>query len=381
MHRFAPLAILFAAAILLASCAQWEAPNDSLASQQAEPLRTDYTEQTLEATQTEYAIVTFKSPPVASYTGDIPGLARTKPQRSERLDENTPAVRAYLRHLENEHANFRSFLNRSAPRAEIVQEYFLTLNAVAVDLNGASLRTLQRGPDVKAAAYSGLYRPTLNRSVGIISADAFWSTTGSKGDGIDVAVIDSGIDFTHDFFACKTPSEAKVYASGVAFFDPDRILVNDHGTHVAGIVAGCENTTGPTVKGGALTLSGVAPEASVHDYNVFPGFGAGYVAFGGSAFSHDIAAAIEDAVRDDMHVINMSLGGSVDGPHDFLAEASNAAVDAGLVVVTSAGNSGPDQYTVGSPGTAEKSHHRRSHHQQSHPRCSRGGRLQCRYQH
>ena len=48
----------------------------------------------------------------------------------------------------------------------------------------------------------------------------------------------------------------------------------------------------------------------------------------------------------------MSLGGGVQGPHDFLAEAANAAVEAGVVVVTSNGNSGPGYYTVGSPGSA-----------------------------
>lgn len=350
MQRLARLAMLFVGAILIASCSQVDAPSEPRVDRQAEGLQTDYTEEVPGLTQTEYAIVSFKSPPAASYTGDIPGLARTKPEESDRLDENSPAVRAYLRHLENEHANFRSFLRRGAPRAEIVQEYFLTLNAAAVELNGASLRDLRRGPDVRAAAYSTLYRPTMNRSVGIVSADEFWSATGNEGLGIDVAIIDSGIDFDHPFFDCKSPNEANVYASGVAFFDPTRVLAFDHGTHVAGIVAGCEGTSGPA----GTTLSGVAPDAEVHDYNVFPGFGAGFVAFGGSAFSHDIAAAIEDAVRDDMHIINMSLGGPVDGPHDFLAEASNAAVDAGVVVVTSAGNAGPDSYTVGSPGTAEK---------------------------
>ncbi len=101
-------------------------------------------------------------------------------------------------------------------------------------------------------------------------------------------------------------------------------------------------------------MSGVAPRALLGDYNVFPGFGAGFVAFGGSAFSHDIAAALEDALLDGMDVVNMSLGGAVQGPHDFLAEAVNNAVDAGLVVVVAAGNSGPTPGTVESPGSAAK---------------------------
>lgn len=350
--------VLVPVALFLAACGQQDPQLQQEAAPELSRLGTDYTEAPENLTQSEYAIVTFKSPPAASYEGGLPGLGRTKPERGSRFDADSPAVRAYLRHLENEHANFRSFLQRGAPRAEIVEAYVTTLNAVAVKLNGTSLRSLQRGPDVRSVDYSALYRPTMDDSVRIVEADTFWTSTGLKGAGIRVGIIDSGIDASHPFFACKTFEEPRVYASGVAF-DPTNILVNDHGTHVAGTVAGCELTPGPVGvdlngdESGNGTLSGVAPEAELRDYNVFPGFGAGWVAFGGSAFSHDIAAAIEDAVLDGMHVINMSLGGTVQGPHDFLAEASNAAVDAGLVVVTSAGNSGPNLYTIGSPGSAE----------------------------
>ncbi|MDR7404923.1 MAG: S8 family serine peptidase, partial [Armatimonadota bacterium] len=100
--------------------------------------------------------------------------------------------------------------------------------------------------------------------------------------------------------------------------------------------------------------SGIAPRALLGDYNVFPGFGAGYVAFGGSAFSHDIASALEAAVEDGMDVVNMSLGGGVQGPHDLLAEATNATVDAGVIAAVAAGNSGPGDATITSPGSAEK---------------------------
>jgi minor extracellular serine protease Vpr len=123
---------------------------------------------------------------------------------------------------------------------------------------------------------------------------------------------------------------------------------SSHGTHVAGTVGGCVSI----VLG--QTWSGVAPGASLHNYNVFPALGVGYAAFGGSAFSHDIAQALEDAVADGMHVVNMSLGGTQQGPNDFLQEATDATVDAGVVVVTSAGNSGPGDSTVGSPASAEK---------------------------
>lgn len=299
---------------------------------------------------TGYAIVTLADPPLASYEGGKPGLERTKPLRG-RLDPTSPAYQAYERFLANEHANYRSFLAQRVSQAEVVAEFDTVLNGVAVKLNGAKLSALANHPKVRAVDSSWLYRPTMNVSVDLIRASEVWATENgaSDGAGVKVGVIDTGIDESHDFFACKGDIVNKVYASGVAG-GTDNVLVFDHGTHVAGTVGGCviELDEGPITG----TISGVAPGAELFDYNVFPGFGGGFVAFGGSAFSHDIAEALEDAVNDGMDVVNLSLGGSVQGPHDFLAEALNATVDAGVVAAVAAGNSGPGSFTIESPGNA-----------------------------
>ena len=230
------------------------------------------------------------------------------------------------------------------------------LNGVAVRLNGTGIAALARHPEVASAEASWTYRPTMNASNEIIGSPALWQQLGGQegaGAGIKVGIIDSGIREDHPFFECKTDIPHKTYASGApAGSGVD--IVNSHGTHVAGTVAGCVTT----LPGEGLespiegSISGVAPGAELYDYNVFPGYGGGYVAFGGSAFSHDIAAAVEDAVDDGMHVINLSLGGSVQGQHDYLAEAINGAVAAGVVAAVSAGNEGPGDYTIGSPGNA-----------------------------
>jgi minor extracellular serine protease Vpr len=329
----------------------------------------------------DYAIVLLRDPPAASYRGGIPGLERTAPARGL-LDRNSPAYRAYRKHLDKEQAKIRGYLRQHAPQAEVTHEYHDVLNAVAVKLNGADPSRLANGPGVRAVAPSALYRPSMNRSVDLIRATEVWGQLGGgpdAGDGVRVAVIDTGIDLSNPFFddtglpgqtqtnECadqdadpSTPDTnnkvvvCKVFASGVA--GPGPALVFDHGTHVAGTIGGRFDTSG-TVAGTDVTLtglSGVAPGVTLGNYNVFPGFGAGFVAFGGSAFSHDIAAALEAAVADGMHVANMSLGGTVQGPHDPLAEASNAAVDAGMAVVVAAGNSGPGDATVESPGSADQ---------------------------
>lgn len=318
-----------------------------------------------------FAIVELKSPAAVHYNGGIRGLAATHPLNG-RFDTASKAYANYQKHLENEHANFRAVLGRNAPNAIVTRDLFITANVVAVELNGITMSQLRRMSGVKSVYPSGLYRPTMDQSVGLIGADDVWSRVGREhaGAGVKVGVIDSGIIASlipgyQEFFDCKDVYFAGMYYSGVTGApgadrnsdratdpSPNVAYVSPHGTHVAGTIGGCVTTIDSGIWAGT-TLSGVAPGVDLYDYNVFPGIGAGWVAFGGSAFSHDIAAAIEDSVADGMDVINMSLGGGVQGPHDFLAEVANAAAEAGVVVVTSAGNEGPGNFTVGSPGSAE----------------------------
>lgn len=299
----------------------------------------------------DYVMVLLKDPPIASYEGGINNLERTKPVRGK-LDPSSPAYQAYARHLADERANYRAFLARNAPDADVLGEYDTVLNGFAVKLNGTSTGTLANGPGARMVEASWLYQPTMNISVDVINADAAWGTGGpaNAGSDIKVGVIDSGIDDSHLFFGCKQAIEHDVYTSGDAG-DTSQLLVFDHGTHVAGTIGGCVIDL---PAGGPITgkISGVAPGVTLHDYNVFPGYGSGFVAFGGSAFSHDIARALEDAVDDGMDVVNLSLGGGIQGPHDLLAEAVNATAEAGVVPAVSAGNSGPGAGTIGSPGNA-----------------------------
>ena len=73
-----------------------------------------------------------------------------------------------------------------------------------------------------------------------------------------------------------------------------------------------------------------------------------------NARSEDILNAVDAAIEDGMDVLNLSLGGSYHGNNDLLAMGLDNAVDAGLVVAVAAGNSGPGQGTLESPGRARK---------------------------
>jgi len=307
--------------------------------------------------ETDYAVVRLADPSVASYTGTIPGLARTKPLPGRKLDLNSNASKAYGRHLNDRRQNYKGWLQSNAPQAQVVREFAVVSNGVVIKLNGERLDHVATGPGVSRVYRSFLVRPAMTVSLGLIKADAVWSSAGGRfnaGSGIKIGIIDTGIRDDHPAFDCKGPITHDVFASGEAAPPGNRpVIVFNHGTHVAGTVAGCVlNLDGPEDGPTSGTWSGVAPGATLHDYNVFPGFGAGFRAFGGSAFSHDICAALEKAVADEMDVVNMSLGGGVQGPHDLLAECTNATADAGVVPAVAAGNSGPGDSTVESPGSA-----------------------------
>jgi minor extracellular serine protease Vpr len=318
----------------------------------------DYTEAVSIDAQSDYYVVVFDDPSAANYAGGIRGLEATKPANGQKLNPRSEQVRAYADYLKSMHANYRAFLNGKAPAAEVVSEFTLVANAVAVKANGANPESLN-GPGVKSVDASWVYQPTMTVSNDLIGSPTLWAGLGGReaaGTGIKVGIIDSGIRDDHPAFACKGDIPHKVYTSGVAGFGPAIVL--SHGTHVAGTVAGCvldldaldheKYDVGPT----SGIWSGVAPGASLFDYDVFPGIGGPPTMRPNFAFSQDICEAIEDAVVDGMDVINMSLGGTVQGPHDFLADCTNGAVAAGVVAAVAAGNEGPGDSTIGSPGTA-----------------------------
>jgi minor extracellular serine protease Vpr len=350
MRRAASVAIAATAALSLLGSSVLAAPGSPPGRDRTEaPAAT--------ASEGEVVVVTFADPPAASYEGGVRGLARTKPQAGDKLNTRAAAVRDYRAHLAGVHGDFERWLSRTAAGAQVLADYTIVANAVAV--SGATAAQLQRGPGVVSAERVTTYRPTMNASVDQIGASKVWEGLGGQanaGDGVKVGIIDSGIDPHHPFFACDEDKVVLggVYASGVMGVGVD--IIFDHGTHVAGTVAGCpiegDTEHAPEWLPAGEYISGVAPGAQLYDYNVFPGFGGGFIAFGGSAFSHDIASALEDAVEDEMDVVNLSLGGTQRGPNDFLDMALNAVVDAGVVAAVSAGNEGSGEATVGSPGTA-----------------------------
>lgn len=128
-----------------------------------------------------------------------------------------------------------------------------------------------------------------------------------------------------------------------------------HGTHVAATIAGVPPSGSPSA-----SLIGVAPGANVIAYKVLNSRGSG--TFGGiiAAIDKSVSTLSDDDPKNNVDIISMSLGAYCGtysqycGPDDPLSRAIDNAVDAGIVAVIAAGNSGPNAGTIGSPGTARK---------------------------
>lgn len=311
----------------------------------------------------EYAFIQFGDAPIASYEGSITGFARTKPAKGKKVDLQSSAVKKYGNRLEAQRENYKKWLAKQFPQVEVVTEYDVTFNGVGLKLNGATLKEVSRGPGAIKSGYSSTYQKAMSESTGLIEAEAVWESLGGQanaGEGMKVGIIDSGIDQNHEFLKPNEGMEyPEAFPKGDTRFTTEKVIVakvfsqdpklsaeavDSHGTHVAGTVAGKAGTRHELSD---KAMSGVAPGAYLGNYNVFPGD----IENAKSVF---IAKAVEEAVEDGMDVLNLSLGGTPHKGADLLDMTVNAAVDAGVVVAISAGNEGPGNYTVGSPGTAEK---------------------------
>ena len=321
------------------------------------------------------AIVQLRGDPISTNPS-------TKPPHGRKIDFNSNAVRSYRAQLNARRNEFKHWLRSNAPSARVTSEYDVSLNAVAVQLNGTSLARIAAAPMVQSAEYNALYYPNLSESYKIINAVDAWTAAGGRataGAGIKIGDIDSGIEETHPFFdptgfnyppgfpkcdAADSTSHhkdqdcthvtpkvivAKVFFNKARQQGLDATAVEGHGTHTAGIAAGVTGKTAVVNGVNIDDMSGIAPGAWLGNYNVFPD---SVNESRHGARSEDILNAVDAAIEDGMDVLNLSLGGGYHGNNDLLAHGLDNAVEGGVVVAVSAGNEGPGQGTVGSPGRA-----------------------------
>ncbi len=252
-------------------------------------------------------------------------------------------------------------------------------NAVAVSVDAASLAAIAQLPGVARVRPVIHYELDLSETVPYVGG-ALVQASGVTGKGVRVAVLDSGIDYTHRNLGGAGTAAAYAAAYGAApgdalqttrdgLFptakvvdgfdfvgeawppaagapdnrteDPDPIDFEGHGTHVGDIIAGI----GPN--------KGMAPGASLIAVKVCSAVATscnGIALLKGMDFALDPNG--DGDTSDAVDVINMSLGSSYGQEQDDLTLAASNAVKLGVVVVVSAGNSANLPYVVGSPSTA-----------------------------
>ncbi|MEV1010093.1 S8 family serine peptidase [Streptomyces sp. NPDC049881] len=190
-------------------------------------------------------------------------------------------------------------------------------------------RTLASG--VETVALDGVATKTLAESVPQIGAPEAWAA-GYDGEGVTVAVLDTGISSTH-------PDVADHVVAAENFSDAADAEDRDgHGTHVASTATGTGAHSGGT-------YTGVAPGADLINAKVLDDTGSGW--------ESDIVEGMQWAVDEGADIVSLSLGGTATPEVDPLEEAvESLSASSDALFVIAAGNEGPGAGTVGSPGTA-----------------------------
>jgi uncharacterized repeat protein (TIGR01451 family) len=327
-------------------------------------------------------IVQLAGPPVATYEGGVPGLAPTSPRATgaKRLNTRSPASRAYARHLEARQNAFVNRSERSLGRSASVEfTYQHAFNGVAMALTAEEAAALAQDPEVVRIAPQRFEVPLTDAGPEWIGAPSVWASNvppGTKGEGLVIAVLDTGINHDHPSFAAvagdgyvhTNPLGAGNYVPG-SYCEANPDFCNDkligawtfvagpsdpfspedsdgHGSHTAGTAAG--NTlpdatlVGPTA---SLTraISGVAPRANIIAYDVC------IVSCPSSALLAAVNQVVIDAgqLPDGIHALNYSISGGNNPYNDAVELAFLNATAAGVFVATSAGNAGPGPATTG----------------------------------
>lgn len=339
-------------------------------------------------------IVQLADPPVASYTGEVSGLRATKPAVGQRLNVNAADVQNYIGYLRTRQAGVTGTLRA----ARITHDYKVVFNGFAALLTDAEVRALKKNGDVANITADSVMKLDTSYTPSFIGLDApagLWPQLGGQamaGEGIVIGIVDSGIWPENPSFADRVDSAGVpthnssgtlVYGAppagwkgacttgeGFALANCNNKLIGaryfksptqtlhwtefvsardsvagpegrgGHGTHTASTAGGNANVEVLNNGTSLGKVSGIAPRARIAAYKVC--WTDGITGGNGCATSNSVAA-IEQAVKDGVNVINFSIGPNAGGGtfNEATEVAFLGAANAGVFVATSAGNSGP----------------------------------------
>lgn len=307
-------------------------------------------------------IVEFKNKPakVAKIEASVKGKQLSETEATELVNQDHQVFQSEVGQLVMDENKVDFKINRS---------YKTAFNGVSMSLPANQIENLLNSKVVKNVWSNETFKldlPDQEQITEQYNSDQFNSTNYSTFDGVDrlheegltgkgikIGILDTGIDYNHpdlkdvfkggyDFVDNDSDPMEATYAdwkkSGLPELAGTSTYYTEHGTHVAGIIGG------RGVADSEYKTLGAAPEADLYAYRVLGPYGSGT--------SDDVIAAIDQAVKDGMDIINMSLGATINHPLFPTSVAVNNAVLSGVTTVVAAGNSGDKMYTLGSPGTA-----------------------------
>jgi subtilisin family serine protease len=357
------------------------------------------------ASNTHRYIVVLADPPLAAYDG----RAIQTPERdvdtmhfpatanrftgAAKLDVNAKDSKRYLRFLDERFDKFRGeSALRLGRQLKTIHRYRNAVNGFATELDEDEARVLRSMPGVSSVERDRTYHLHTDSGPNWIGANKIQDGTAGPyaatgGEGIVIGIIDSGINWDHPSFADAGAGGSpgwdfvNPYGEQLGLCSKSSVLCNDklvgvydfvendpntpeqeentdgkdnngHGSHVASIAAG--NPLDVTLNGQPVVMAGVAPNANIVSYRVC------YI---GAASDPDddgcqgsaILSAIEQAITDQVDVVNYSIGSDVTEDPWENGTSSRAFLNlraAGIFVATSAGNAGPHEYSIGSPANA-----------------------------
>lgn len=320
---------------------------------------------------------------------------------NRRRDEGLAAARTAARSQKQVISRAQNEVIDELPAdADVLYRTHSLLAGLGVDAQAEDRQQLERIPGVTAVYPIAPKKPSNAYAVPFQSAPAAWQSTGYLGQGVTIAVIDSGVDYIHSNFGGPGTESAFNIAqanedqpANPAWFpnskviggvdlvgddynpdrdadnyqpdpkpDPNPLDCGGHGSHVAGSAAGYGvNPDGSTYTGAYDNSTdfanmkigpGMAPKAGIYAVKVF----------GCDGSTNVVTEAIDRAVdpnndgdpSDHVDVINLSLGSDFGSSQDGDSIAVNRAVEMGVSVVASAGNAGDVTDISGSPGDASR---------------------------
>ena len=346
-------------------------------------------------------IVTLADDAVATYTGGVDGFAPTTPDAGARLDPQSRASASYSDYLGGKQKEVAASVD-----AVIDYSYTLALNGFAAELTAEQAAALSAEKDVVALTPDELKHVTATSStdfLGLSGDDGVWADTGgadTAGDGVVIGVLDTGLAPENPSFAGETlgstasdepwldgdtitmtKGDGTVFTgacvTGVQFaasdcstkvvgaryfvtgFGADRIGDastgeylsprdgDGHGSHTAS-TAGGNHDVAAIISGLDYGLiSGVAPAAKIAAYKVCWSGPDPTLSTDDGCATSDLLAGIDQAVADNVDVLNYSIGGgAADTTVSPTDQAFLGAAAAGIFVAASAGNSGPGASTL-----------------------------------